>query len=143
MTDKQQQWNTQIIDEFRANEGNVSTNGFGKSLILVHHTGAKTGTNRVNPLRAVHDGNGTWWIVASKQGAPENPDWYHNLKANPDTKIETPNDGSFSVRAEVLHGGDRELAWQRFIEANPVFHQYQEATERVFPVIALHKLQSV
>lgn len=138
MSITQQRWNDQIIAEFRANKGKVATNGFGKSLILVHHTGARTGTRRVNPLRSVHDGNGTWWVVASKQGAPENPDWYHNLNANPDTRIEIPDLGSFDAFAEVLEGDAREQAWQQFTAANPIFLQYQEETSRVFPVIALH-----
>lgn len=139
MTDKQQQWNDKIIEEFRANGGNVATAGFGQSLILVHHTGARSGTRRVNPLRSVNDGNGTWWIVASKQGAPENPDWYYNLKANPDAEVETPTDGRFSARVEVLAGEDRETAWKAFTAANPIFLQYQEETDRIFPVLALHK----
>lgn len=139
MSNKQQEWNDQIIAEFRDNFGDVATNGFGKSLILVHHTGARTGAQRVNPLRSVHDGNGTWWIVASKQGAPENPDWYHNLRANPDSRIEVPDQGSFATRAEILEGDAREFAWQQFTAANPIFLQYQEETERVFPIIALHR----
>src|SRR5699024_9757480 len=67
-------WNREIIAEFRANNGDVATAGFGRSLILVHHIGARSGLKRVNPLRAVHNSNGTWLVVASKQGAPENPD---------------------------------------------------------------------
>ena len=139
MSNQQQQWNQQIIEEFRASNGNVATNGFGTSLILVHHTGAKSGISRVTPLRSVHDGNGTWWVVASKQGAPENPDWYHNLKANPESAIETPDNGNFETTAEVLTGDKREFAWQQFTAANPIFLQYQEETERVFPIVALHK----
>lgn len=139
MFTEQQTWNQQIIDEFRANGGDVTTNGFGKSLILVHHTGAKTGTQYVNPLRSVHDGNGTWWIVASAQGAPNNPDWYYNLRANPDAEIETPDHGTFTTTAEVLTGPAREHAWQQFTAANPIFLQYQEGTERMFPILALHR----
>lgn len=139
MTNKQQDWNNQIISEFRTNNGDVATNGFGKSLILVHHTGARSGTQRVNPLRSVHDGNGTWWVVASKQGAPENPDWYHNLKANPNSRIEVPDLGEIDTIAEVLQDEAREMAWQRFTAANPIFLQYQEETPRVFPIIALHR----
>lgn len=141
VTDKQSQWNNQIIAEFRANNGDINTNGFGKSLILVHHTGARTGTRRINPLRSVHDGNGTWWVVASKQGSPENPDWYHNLKTNPLAEIETPDNGSFPVVAEVLAGKERDHAWQQFTAENPIFLQYQKETTRTFPVLALHKRQ--
>lgn len=136
---KQQQWNHQIIAEFRSCGGEVTTNGFGKSLILVHHTGAKTGIHRVNPLRAVHNGNGTWWVVASKQGAPENPDWYYNLKANPASQIETADFGTLTTIAEVLEGEVRANAWREFTAINPIFLQYQAETARVFPVIALHR----
>lgn len=139
MSTEQLQWNQHIVNEFRASGGDVATNGFGKSLVLVHHTGAKSGAQRVNPLRSVHDGNGTWWIVASAQGAPKNPDWFHNLRANPDSKIETPDDGTFNTMAEVLTGEEREYAWQQFTAANPIFLQYQEETERVFPILALHR----
>lgn len=132
-------WNEQIIDEFRASNGDVATNGFGKSLILVHHTGARTGAQRVNPLRAVQDGNDSWLVVASKQGAPENPDWYYNLRTNPESQIETPDHGTISTMAEVLHGEARNDAWQKFTTANPIFIQYQEETQRVFPVLALRK----
>lgn len=134
-----QQWNNQIIAEFRDRGGDVATNGFGKSLILVHHTGARTGIKRINPLRSVHNGNGTWWVVASKQGAPENPDWYHNLKANAASEIETPDHGRLVTEAEVLEGEAREYAWQQFTAANPIFLQYQEETERIFPIVALHR----
>lgn len=133
-------WNRDIIEEFRANGGDVATAGFGRSLILLHHIGSKSGLKRINPLRSVHNGNGTWLIVASKQGAPENPDWYYNLKAHPDATIETPDDGTFPVHAEVLSGVDRENAWQAFTSANPVFAEYQQKTERIFPVLALHKI---
>lgn len=139
MATDQQHWNQKIIDEFRASDGDVATNGFGKSLILVHHTGAQTGTKRINPLRSVHDGNGTWWIVASAQGAPTNPDWYYNLRVNPQSEIETPSDGKFDVYAEVLSGAARDHAWQEFTAINPIFLQYQEETERMFPIIALHR----
>lgn len=134
-------WNREIIAEFRANNGDVATAGFGRSLILVHHIGAQSGLKRVNPLRAVHNSNGTWLVVASKQGAPENPDWYYNLKKNPHATIETPADGMLSVRVEILSGEDREEAWQAFIAENPVFAEYQQKTDRQFPVLALHKVE--
>lgn len=141
MATDQLQWNTQIINEFRANNGDVTTNGFGESLILVHHVGARTGMLRINPLRAVYDGNGTWWVVASKQGAPTNPDWYYNLRANPGSRIELPAGRSIATTAEILSGADRAHAWQEFTAVNPIFLQYQEETTRVFPIVALHKCE--
>jgi len=68
-------WNQQIIDEFRANDGTVETMGFGRGLVLLHHRGAKTGTERVTPLAAIPTDGGGWLLAASKAGAPDNPDW--------------------------------------------------------------------
>ncbi len=84
-------FNAQIIDEFRANKGQVGGGFAGAPMILVHHTGAKSGTERVSPLvyQVVDDG---WAIFASKGGAPDNPDWFHNLKANPETTVEIGED---------------------------------------------------
>ncbi len=81
-------WNQQIIDEFRANEGRVGGMFEGAPMILIHHVGAKTGTERVSPLVYFPEDDGKMVIVASKGGAPENPAWYHNLKANPKIDVE-------------------------------------------------------
>ena len=101
-------WNQQIIDEFRANDGTVTTMGFGRALVLLHHRGAKSGTERIAPLAALRDSDDRWFIAASKGGAPTNPDWFHNLRAHPDVSIETPDDGTVEVRARVLEGEDLE-----------------------------------
>src|SRR2546428_13770032 len=81
-------WNSGIIEEFRANEGRVAGPFEGRTLLLLHHKGARTGTLRVNPLAYQALADGTWAIFASKGGAPTNPDWYHNLRANPDAVVE-------------------------------------------------------
>src|SRR4026208_2391791 len=79
-------WNHKIIEEFRANKGNVAT--FARQpLLLLTHTGAKTGKQRTNPLAYFRDGD-RYIVVASKGGAPTNPDWYYNLLANPQATIE-------------------------------------------------------
>ena len=104
-------WNQQIIDTFRANNGVVPQ--FGRSLILVHHRGAKSGIERISPLMGRRDGEDTWLIAASKAGAPDNPAWYHNLLAHPDVDIETP-DGVVPVRVEELTGAERDAAWAKF-----------------------------
>ena len=75
-------FNAKIIEEFHANEGRVGGMFEGKPLLLLHHTGAKSGKSRINPLAYQSDG-GRYVIFASKAGAPSNPDWYHNLKAQP------------------------------------------------------------
>ncbi|GIG29783.1 nitroreductase/quinone reductase family protein [Cellulomonas marina] len=132
-------WNQQIIEEFRASGGTVTTMGFGRTLVLVHHVGARTGTERVAPLRAIRVDDDTWLVAASKAGAPENPAWFHNLVAHPETVVETPDDGTVPVRAEVLVGDERDAAWARFTSASRGFAEYQEKTARVIPVVALRR----
>ena len=131
-------WNQQIIDEFRANDGTVETMGFGRGLVLLHHTGARTGTQRVTPLAAVPTDEG-WLVAASKAGAPDNPDWFHNLRAHPDTTVESPDDGEVAVRARVLEGADRDAGYARFEEMSDGFREYQRKTDRVIPVVALDR----
>jgi deazaflavin-dependent oxidoreductase (nitroreductase family) len=132
-------WNQGVIDEFRTNNGTVS-HGFGRALVLVHHVGAKSGIERVSPLMGIRDDADTWFITASKGGAPENPAWYHNLLANPETTIETPDDGVVKVRAVELHGAERDAAWERFKAHSDGFRQYELKTDRVIPVLALHRI---
>ena len=134
-----QKWNDQIIDEFRQNDGIVATANFGDGLVLLHHTGARSDARRVNPLRALRLDENTWVVVASKQGADTNPDWYFNLLANPLTFIETPHHGKVTVSAGVLAGEALAQAWESFSTAYPVIQQYQDATTRVLPVIALRR----
>ena len=132
-------WNQQIIDEFRANDGTVTTMGFGRALVLLHHRGAKSGTERIAPLAALRDSDDRWFIAASKGGAPTNPDWFHNLRAHPDVSIETPDDGTVEVRARVLEGEDRDAVWKRFTDMSDGFKSYEEKTSRVIPVVALER----
>ncbi|MGL5816617.1 MAG: nitroreductase/quinone reductase family protein [Phycicoccus sp.] len=130
-------WNQQIIDEFRGNGGTVTTMGFGRILVLVHHLGARSGTDRVAPLAAIRADADTWLVAASAAGAPKNPDWYHNLRANPETSVETPDDGVVDVRARVLEGAERDAAWARFEAMSDGFREYQKKTSRVIPVVKL------
>ena len=131
--------NQPIIDEFRAHGGLVESRGFGRSLVLVHHVGAKTGAARVAPVMAIHPDGDTWWIAASKAGAPEHPAWYHNLLAHPETVIEVPDEGEVAVRAEELAGAERDAAWVRFVERSPAFGEYEQRTARTIPVVALRR----
>ena len=133
-------FNQQIIDEFRANDGEVTSYGFGRGLILVHHTGAKSGVKRIAPLMGLHPETNTWLIAASKAGAPTNPSWYYNLLAHPNTTIETPDDGVVTVRVEELLDDARDAAWDQFKAASDGFRQYEEKTDRRIPVLALHRV---
>ena len=102
MSTSMNDFNAQIIEEFRANEGRVGGPFEGGTLLLLHHVGARTGTPRVNPLMYRRDGD-RYVVFASKAGAPTSPDWYHNLKAHPNTTIEVGTD-TIDVAAV---GGDR------------------------------------
>ena len=105
-------WNTQIIDEFRDNKGEVGGHFQGHLIVLLHHEGAKTGTWRVNPLAAQDLGEGSYAIFASKGGAPTHPDWYFNLVANPEARIEVGVD-TIDVKARVADGDERDRIWTK------------------------------
>ena len=134
-------WNTKVIEEFRANEGRVGGYFEGAPMILIHHVGARTGTERVAPLVYFPQEDGSLVIVASKGGAPTNPDWYHNVKANPRFDVEVGTQ-RFRVRAEEATGPDRELLWKQIVAERPGFGEYQQKTSRVIPVLRLTRVES-
>ena len=128
-------FNAQIIEEFRANQGRVGGMFEGTTLLLLHHVGARTATNRVNPV--VYDRDGDRYVIfASKAGAPSNPDWYHNLKAHPNVSIEVGTD-TIDVVADEAVGEERDRLFRRQTERSPGFAEYQAKTDRVIPVIVL------
>ena len=134
MSDRQD-WNKGIIEEFRANQGKVGGMFEGTPILLLHHTGAKSGKVRVNPL--AYQANGNRLVVfASKGGAPTNPDWFHNLKANPRATVEVGTE-TRDVRARVAEGEEREKIWSRQKEIMPGFAGYETKTTRQIPVIIL------
>jgi len=129
-------WNSQVIPEFRANGGWVTgPDGQRAPLVLVHHIGAKSGTERIAPL-AFYTENDRMFIFASKGGADTNPDWYHNLVANPRVTIEFGAD-TFEVVAKVITGPERDDIYAKQAAAMPNFAEYQANTTRVIPVIEL------
>ena len=129
------EWNQGVIDEFRANGGAVGGMFEGRPLLLLHHVGARTGIRRVSPLmyQEVQDG---YAIFASKGGADNNPDWYHNLVANPLTQVEVGT-GTVPVRARVVQGEERARIWTRQKREQPQFEDYESKTLRVIPVVVL------
>ena len=129
------EWNRKIIEEFRTNAGVVGGPFDGVPILLLHHRGAKTGTERINPLAYRLDGD-NYVIFASKGGAPTNPDWYHNLRANPDAEIEVGTN-RFATRAHVAEGDERDRLWTAQKTDVPAFASYEEKTEREIPVIVL------
>jgi deazaflavin-dependent oxidoreductase (nitroreductase family) len=129
-------FNARIIDEFRANEGRVGPPFQGTPLLLLHHTGARSGTAYVNPLAYLRDGD-RYVVFGSKGGAPTHPAWYHNLKAHPDIEVEVGAD-TFGVRASQAEGAERDRLFSAQAERSPAFAEYQvKAGERVIPVMVL------
>ena len=131
-------WNQSVIEEFRANEGRVGGNFEGRTLLLLHHRGAKTGTERVNPLAYQRLGDDSVAIFASMGGAPKHPDWFHNVVANPDVSVEIGTE-SFPARARVATGEERDAIWERQKTDWPGFAEYEEKTKgiREIPVVVL------
>jgi deazaflavin-dependent oxidoreductase (nitroreductase family) len=129
-------WNTAIIEEFRANEGRVRAFA-SQPLLLLTHTGARSGRQRTNPLAYLADGD-RFVVFASKGGSPTNPDWLHNLVANPTVTIEVGTE-SFEVEAEVAEGDERERLWKEQVSRNRNFGDYEARTSRKIPVIVLRR----
>jgi deazaflavin-dependent oxidoreductase (nitroreductase family) len=132
-------WNARVIDEFRANGGKVEAFP-ANNLILLHHTGAKSGQERVTPL-AYQRVDGGYAIFASKAGAPENPAWYYNLQAHPQATIEIGTD-TIPVTARVAGPEEREPIWTQQKKDQPGFAEYEQKTTRQIPVIILEPARS-
>ncbi len=131
-------WNQAVIDEFRANHGHVGGPFDKATLLLLHTQGAKSGQERVNPVAYVTDGD-RLVIIASKGGAPNHPDWYRNILANPVVTVETGKE-KFQARAEVVPEPDRTRLYKKMEAMLPSFKEYQQKTTRIIPVIALTRV---
>jgi deazaflavin-dependent oxidoreductase (nitroreductase family) len=132
-------WNETVIAEFRANHGEVTTGGFGRSLVLLHTVGARTGRERVNPVLGRKSGD-DWVVAASFAGAPANPAWYHNLMAHPDASIETADSGTVPVTAIEISGAEYDREWSGFVNQSAAFAEYQEkAGGRRIPLLRLRR----
>lgn len=135
-----QDFNSTVINEFRAKGGTVTEAApFGDGLVLLHSTGAKSGRKRINPLASpvIH---GTRVLIASKAGAPDNPDWFHNLVANPEASIEVGVDGEVveqPVVARVAEPAERDRLFEAVKQWSPGFADYEAKTDRVIPVVVL------
>jgi deazaflavin-dependent oxidoreductase (nitroreductase family) len=129
-------FNENVIKEFRENDGKVGGMFEGAPVLLLHHAGAKTGTPRVSPLMYQPVGD-SFAIFASKGGAPSNPDWYYNLAAHPDTTIELGS-GTVKVRAREASPDERGPIWEKQKKLAPGFAEYEtNAAPRQIPVILL------
>jgi deazaflavin-dependent oxidoreductase (nitroreductase family) len=134
-------FNQTIIDEFRANGGQVGGGFAGAPMVIITTKGAKSGQRRVNPLVSQPQEDGTLYIFGSKGGAPSNPDWYYNIKANPEIEVEYGDD-KFTAVANEITGEQRDEIFDRQKELMPGFADYEKATSRVIPVVALTRKEA-
>lgn len=131
-------FNQQIIAEFRANDGKVGGPFAGGTLLLLTTVGAKSGQSRTSPLAYLADGE-RMIIIASKGGAPTNPDWYHNILANPVVTVEVGTE-QFQARATVAAGPERDQLFEKVVAVMPGFGEYQRNTSRQIPVVVLERV---
>ena len=132
-------FNEKIIDEFRANAGKVGGRFEGAPLLLLHTTGAKTGRTRVKPLAYRRDGDRVV-VFGTKGGAPTNPEWYYNIRANPRVTVEVGSD-RFEADARVAPPDERDRIWRLQTQEVPVMADYQEKTDRTIPVVILERVE--
>lgn len=134
-------FNSKIIEEFRAGGGKVGGPFAGSEILLLHHTGARTGTERVSPLAYLRVGE-SFAVFASKAGAPQNPAWYHNLLAHPEVAVEVGTE-TIKVRARLAAPGERDVIWERQKERAPNFAEYEKraAPRRRIPVVLLDRVK--
>ncbi|MQC18679.1 MAG: nitroreductase family deazaflavin-dependent oxidoreductase [Chloroflexi bacterium] len=138
MTNDRNAYNESIVKEFRENAGKVGGRFEGFTLLLLHTTGAKSGEERINPLMLQDLGDG-WAVFASKGGATTHPDWYYNVRANPDLTIELGTE-TIPVRAHIAEGEEREQIWTKQKTTVPTFAKYEEtAGDREIPVVVLKR----
>lgn len=132
-------FNDRLIDDFRAHDGQITSGPFtGRSLLLLTTTGAKTGEVRTNPLAYSRDGD-RFVIVASKGGAPRNPDWFHNLRAHPEVTVELGPE-KFRARATVADDAERRRLYDQHAAKMPAFADYEKKTARKIPVVVLERI---
>jgi deazaflavin-dependent oxidoreductase (nitroreductase family) len=132
------EFNERVIKEFRSNGGKVGAPFQNAPMILVTHTGAKTGKSYTTPLVYTRDGDRVV-VIASKRGAPNNPAWYHNLVAHPTVTLEIGTE-SFKAKARVATGDERERLYNQQAAQMAVFNEYRAKTTRKIPVIVFERI---
>jgi deazaflavin-dependent oxidoreductase (nitroreductase family) len=134
-----QNFNQNLIEHFRANRGTILEGPFkGGRLLLLTTTGRHSGKQRVNPLAFTRDGD-RYIVIASKGGAPTNPDWYLNLVANPEVIVEVGGE-RFAAKASVAEGAERDRLYDAQAKVMPGFAEYQRKTTRRIPVVVVERL---
>ena len=146
MTDDRNAMNQQVIDEFRTNGGIVGGFFEGKTLLLLHHTGAKSNKPYTSPLAAFPQPDGTWAIVASNGGRDDHPAWYFNLQTHPETTVELPTGAGATttrpVKARITKDAERDAIFAVVKTTIPGFADYEKATEREIPVVVLEWVEA-
>lgn len=135
-------WNTQIIDEFHANDGAVGGYFAGMHLLLLTTTGAKSGETRTTPV-AYFSFDDEITIVASKGGAPTHPAWYHNLRKHPQVHLEVATANGieeYDATASVMPEPGRTERYAKIVEVAPGFGEYEKKTDRVIPLVVLKRV---
>jgi len=134
------EFNRDLIAEFRANDGVVTGPFAGAPLVLITHTGAKSGAERTTPLVHTRDGDRIV-IIASKAGSPAHPHWYLNLLANPEVTVELPGE-TFRARATALtESPERDRLYRAQADLMPNFGEYEQRTDRLIPVVVLDRIE--
>ncbi len=131
-------FNQQVIDEFRRNGGKVGGGFAGAPMVILTTTGARSGQQRSVPLVYLPEGDRVF-IFGSKAGAPTHPDWYHNLVANPRVTVEREGE-TYEAEARVVTGAERDRLFAAQTEAMPGFADYQAKTSRKIPVVELRRV---
>ncbi|MDQ2913606.1 MAG: nitroreductase family deazaflavin-dependent oxidoreductase [Chloroflexota bacterium] len=131
-------FNEGVIEDFRSHHGQITKGPFtGRSLLLLTTRGAKSGRERTNPLAFTRDGD-RYVVIASKGGAPTNPDWYRNLRATPRVTVEVGPE-RFEANARVAEGAERRRLYDLQASRMPAFAEYERRTSREIPVVVLER----
>jgi deazaflavin-dependent oxidoreductase (nitroreductase family) len=136
MTD-QNEYNRQLIEQFRANRNKTGGPFEGRPLLLLTTTGARSGKRRTTPMMYIPDGD-RLLVIASNAGALAHPDWYYNVVAHPHVTVEVGSE-TFDATARVMEGEERQQLWSRVVELYPFFGEHQAKISRQIPVIALSR----
>jgi deazaflavin-dependent oxidoreductase (nitroreductase family) len=137
MTD-QQDYNSRLIEQFRAERSSSGRPMEGRPLLLLTTTGARSGRSRTTPMMFIPDDGNRLLVVASNAGAPGHPDWYHNLLAHPQVTVEVGPE-TYNATAVVIEGTDRQQVWTRITQLYPFFADHQAKITRQIPLIALER----
>jgi deazaflavin-dependent oxidoreductase (nitroreductase family) len=133
-------WNTKVIDDFRA-KGGKSIEHFGDRLLLLTTRGARSGRTRTTPLAYHMDGD-RYIVAASMGGAPRHPAWYHNLVKHGEAEVEVGTD-KFKVRVTPLpNGPERDRLYDRHAQLMPGFRAYETKTTRIIPIVVLERMEA-